>query len=472
MKIETKNEQAQEIHYSDHHILSLSYPDLSISVPLNETVELTAPAMVEHRSPPPRDSRDMAIYETDFALALPLEKRNCDAKQYPSEYRRLFAAVEALKAGAGATKMGILRLHQEIWDEKVFRVRLETHWVGPSPKMPPQDFELSGADWEALVSFAKQRTWIEIMKHLVERASAKAYYHVRQRIVAECGSQVADQEESSWSETWGTKLDKIASELFLARLKPLYQNIQHGEMPHFLLECGHAYHRDSHETLRIEGIRAFGEVCKECETLIMKRDDDEYLDAVEERSRTWQFAKIQRVWASLVKDEKGPEKPKRFHAMTIFRILGAALDSLRSPAWVAPKSICPTTFEETSLVLEHLKSMFWGSNKSYEQSAGELLENLEYEALGVRVDDVPLGERVNPPGWDDFVARWLRRTAYFLAYRRCQRGTWECKGLHGHRDGLWYSAEVWEREEAECHEKEVSPFDTGELMKALEAISL
>lgn len=66
----------------------------------------------------------------------------------------------------------------------------------------------------------------------------------------------------------------------------------------------------------------------------------------------------------------------------------------------------------------------------------------------------------------------LHRTAYFLAYRRCQRGERGCEGLHGHRDGLWYSPEQREKSQGELHEQRDSRFGTAELMRALESIEV
>lgn len=458
---------------ANHHTLSLSYPDFSIPAPWNEDVELVPPAKVEHRSRPPTDPRDLALYDTDFALALPLKEHHPNGVRYSTEYMRLFAAVEALKSNVGRTTMGVMRLHHEIWNEMVFRTRLETHWFGSFPKMPPQDFELSGADWEALVSFADQRPWIAILRHLVDGASAKAYYHVRQRIWARCGQEEVEREEASWAERWGTKRAIYAAELFQGRLQFNYGNLAAGKMPELMLECGHGFRLTCGQASNINGNAVFKEVCDVCKVRIFKREDEEYLDAVAAKNNVWRFKKMQRVWAILVQDVFVPNTPRRFHAMAIFRILGAALDSLRPPEWVATSIVCPSTFEETKLVLEHLESTFWDSNDFYELTGEQLLDQLEKEALGVRDEDghSPLGDKANPPGWDDLIARWLRRTAYFLAYRRCEHGTRECKGLHGHRDGLWHSPEEWEECEGAMHE-ENSACPTDELTKALKAIAL
>lgn len=237
--------------------------------------------------------------------------------------------------------------------------------------------------------------------------------------MAKVGPDVVDEEEKSWPSTWGSKPEICSTELFLGRLVSLDDNIISGEMPHFLLECGHSYHLTCDEVLRVNGNAVCNLRCEACQTRIMKPEDAQYLDAVVERNNTYRFSKMQSVWANLVQDVHEPNKPRHFHAMSIFRIVGAALDSLRSPEWVEPSSVCPSTFQETKEVLEHLETMFWDSDAYYERTAEQLLDELEMEALGIRVDDVPIRERVNPPGWDDFIARWLRRRAYFLAYRRC-----------------------------------------------------
>lgn len=473
LKIE-KRGNTQAAQHASHHVLRFSYPALEIPIQPTEVVEFGPPSQVGHRSRPPNDSGDLAIYDTDFSLSLPLQGLRESGRRRSNEYMRLFAAVEGLKECAGTTVLGVVRVHQQIWDETAFRVRLETHWVGPFPKLPPQDFELNGADWESLVSFAADREWIGVLKHLVTRASAKAYYHVRERITAEWGPQGVQAEEDLWPSTWGVNPAMYAADLFQSRLTPIRENIAVGVMPELALECGHGFRMTCREAANVNGNTVHREVCATCKVRIFKPEDEDYLNAVIQRNDTYRFQRMQKVWIGLVGCIREAEKPRRFHAMSIFRILGAALDSLRSPESVAPSTICPSNFEETKLVLEHLESMFWDQHLFYERTAEQLLEELENEALGVRIGDATMGDRINPPGWNDFLARWLRRTAYFLAYRRCD----DCHdptrgGLHWHdRDGMWYCPKEWEQAEGCRFEDLGESSEMTELMKALDSVKL
>lgn len=81
--------------------------------------------------------------------------------------------------------------------------------------MPPQDFELMVAEWEELMGYADHRSWIGVLKHLVERASAKAFYHARQRLVAKLGRDVADEEERLWQTARGIEHALRPQDLFL-----------------------------------------------------------------------------------------------------------------------------------------------------------------------------------------------------------------------------------------------------------------
>lgn len=246
-------------------------------------------------------------------------------------------------------------------------------------------------------------------------------------------------------------------------------------MPQMMLECGHSSRLSCSEAADINSKDILHSVCEICQARILQPEDDEYLHDVAEKTSTLTFRKLQLVWANLVRNINAPTRPHIFHSMTIFRILGAALESLRSPEWVAPAAICPSRCEETKEVLEHLESMFWDLNQWYTKTAEELLNDLEQEAMDVRIDGVALGEKVNPPGWDDFIARWLRRTAFFLAYRQCkqyQRGRHGCSGLHWHSDGLWYSADEWQQTEQERFEEEPAPFSMVKIMDALQGIEV
>lgn len=470
LEIEKRDLHPAAIHSASHHVLELAYPDFTIPIQENEAVEMTPPAKMEHRARPPINPHELAVYDTNFNIALPLESLGNARRPYNTAHMQLFAAVEALKSGAGKTKLGVLRLCQEIWDERIFRVRLETHYVGPMPPTPPREYELTVAEWKSLMQYADRRPWIGVLNHLVERASAKALYHVRQRLIATVGSDEADREEESWGAAWGVKPAFQPRELFLEHFAEVPKNIAAGKMPQLVLDCGHVSSLTCDKVLKLKEWEMFQLVCDVCKVPVMTPGDKQYLKDVEAQNEAFRFAKMQKVWANLVQNVHDPNKPRMFHATSIFRIVAAALDSLRSPDWVSPAALCPSTFRETREVLEHLESILWGNDLFWDRTAEELLEELEHEALGVQIDDVPLSERVNPPGWDDFVARWFRRTAYFLAYRRCRRGDQGCEGLHGHRDGLWYSPEQWEKIQGELHERRDPGFDTAELMRALESI--
>lgn len=475
LKIERRDAGTQPNRAADHHVLSFNYPAFDIQHPY-ETVQLDPPSKLEHRQRPPQDSRELALYDTDFAMALPIHKVVPNGASYDTAHMRLFAAIEALKAGTGTTMVGVLKVYQEIWDEAIYRVRVQTEWIGPFPNHPPQDFELNVAEWAALVSFADQRPWIGLLKHLVERASAKAYYHVRQRIMNRYGPAGPVDEENSWPTTWGAKQPSNAAELFQERLTPIYGNIMEGIMPQMMLECGHSSRLTCSQAADVNSKDVLHAVCEICEDRILKPEDDEYLHDVADKKATQTYQKLQRVWANLVHSVEAPTRPRIFHSMTIFRILGAAFESLKSPEWVSPAATCPSRMEETKEVLEHLESMFWDQNQWYTKTAEELLIDLEQEAMGVRIDGVPLGEKINPPGWDDFIARWLRRSAFFLAYRQCmhyQRGKYGCRGLHWHSDGLWYSPDEWQQIEQErFEEEEPAPFSMVKIMDALEGIEV
>lgn len=472
MKIELKDNHLGT-HHAKHHTVTFCYPDFSIPIQPTEMPELLPPAKMEHRQHPPHSMTELALYDTEFAVAFPIEKVHTGAHQN-TEYMSLLVAVEKLKGSAGKSTLGVIRVSQEIWESVAYRVRLETEWVGPFQKHPPQDFELSEKEWAEFKAYGGLRAWVGVLGHLVDRTSAKAYYHARQRIMAACGSDEVGKEENSFASKWGIKRALNAADLFLERITFLKENCQNQVMPEIQLECGHGFWLDAMKTSAINSLTVLTRSCEVCGAKLLREQDKEYLDAVAEQNDVARFAKMQKVWANLVGSGTEIGRPRKFHSMTIFRVLGAALESLKAPEWVAPTAICPSTFFETREVLDHLESMFYDQHRTYERTAEHLLEELEQEAMGVRIDDVMIGERVNPPGFDDFLARWLRRTAYFLAYRRCDgEPDNRCQGLHWHRNGLWYAPKEWERAEGErFEENDDAPFQMKSVMKALEGIEL
>lgn len=103
-------------------------------------------------------------------------------------------------------------------------------------------------------------------------------------------------------------------------------------------------------------------VCNVCKSPVMTKADKQYIDDVVAKNALYSLAKMQQVWANLVQNGQEPNKPRRFHSMSIFRIVGAASDSPRSPEWVPPAALCPSTFQKTKDVLNYLESMLYDAN--------------------------------------------------------------------------------------------------------------
>lgn len=304
----------------------------------------------------------------------------------------MFATVENLQTGIGETSLGILRVYKEIWDVTVYQVRIETHWEGVFPKLPPQEFELTCEECEKLVAYADRRPWIAALKDLVKHGSAKAYYRVRKRLLVAGRSQMMQDEEEPWSAKWGTKVEVSITNLFQRRLTTIPDNIMACAMPQIMLPCGHASHLNCWETGNIKGIGLEKEACEVCQARVLQLEDDDYLESMQQKREAYRFQVMQRVWANLIGSVMEPNIRRTFHSTSICKILGAALDTLRSPEHVAPGAICPSRFVETGLVLENLQDMFWERDQTCERTAKELLEELEHESLGVHVDGVALAE--------------------------------------------------------------------------------
>lgn len=252
MKIQEKNASSILQQDMEHHILSMEYPDFSL-MQLQEMPKLTPPANVKYRMKPPQNREELALYDTDFEIALPLSNVPVNMSDNSStEHMRLFAAVEKLKRSAGEKELSVVRVHNQIWDQITYRVHLQTQWLGSFS--PPQNFDLSEAEWTALMSYVTRKSWIELLEHLASRASAKAYYHVQDAIHAEYGQEDVQREKAGWQVQWNTiltlSLEQHRMARFLDRLNMQHANIAANLGPHFLLPCGHGWHLDSESTMR------------------------------------------------------------------------------------------------------------------------------------------------------------------------------------------------------------------------------
>ena len=54
--------------------------------------------------------------------------------------------------------------------------------------------------------------------------------------------------------------------------------------------------------------------------------------------------------------------------------------------------------------------------------------------------DMIIAKTEMPPGWAEFLTKWLSRTVNFLTDRQCSRKQTGHADLHDHDDGLYYNA--------------------------------
>ena len=71
------------------------------------------------------------------------------------------------------------------------------------------DVELSQNEWDEIVrgeselgGVGEDCRWVKALEELITRSSDRAYYHVRNRLAADYGEEVAVEEEASWVSEW------------------------------------------------------------------------------------------------------------------------------------------------------------------------------------------------------------------------------------------------------------------------------
>lgn len=472
------------------HTLILGYPVLELLPVSVSNPHLEPPALLKEREAPPRDPEEAGIHDTTFFARLPVQPRNPFAlTPVQNSHMGLLAAIEAACTMPGPTTVEMVSYSDPVTGEVSHRFRLQTK---QQAAIIPT-FELTDKGWHELLRHDIRIDWIRLLKSMVARRSARAYYHVRQRLVAAYGETVANSEEASWADMGNAQPPRSIKDLLVARLCPENRNTTlddvgggNGSML-ITPPCGHQsmMRKISLLALTVEGCVNFG--CPTCGARVLRpKDNDELmLETVCLKAHT--FVQNYSAWTDLDEgmrdDMTEEEQQQRFElpALAVMYSLSGALTSLRLPALISPPELSYIGQQESQLVLAEFEETFGDGEWPVTGTVMEIWDGLEgvvRTALGEKLDASATPEDALPPGWMQNTQRWLNRAIRLVTDRGCRIASPEHRGLHLHDGDFYcgvlkadeYGDETMEADDLEDGDHKVTPMD--ELTKMLNGSSM
>lgn len=449
---------ASKMSYS--HVLAFEYPAFDL-LPAGAMLDIDRPAQVEHRPKPDVNSMFPELGTEFFAILKADEiKRPHEANDAPS---RLLSTIADLKGVPGSSCLRIATFKTSTGgDTLTYRIQVkifDSRALGGMTTATQVD--LNDEQWRGLALHVDREPWIHVLRDLVHRASERAFFQVRSRLLQtmgnnNLGAKQVTGEEALWQPLWLSKPPRTIVELFRARLNPITAEDSNGAID-FALPCGHNVFVPKAEVIALSAETCLTLQCPTCSARIFQHEDDAELalrGAVEEAEA---FKYSNALWLSLDKETlTGQHVEHSFNSRTILEVVKLALNSFNAPRLICPPCLTPTKLyaRELNSIIQHATSEYGSASGSAEVivSPADLFDSLYGIVMHTPATEGKgaIADVAMPPSWDQFVPRWLVRAVNFLTERRCLESALGHLGVHEHEgQGLFYHTDSLTTKEAE-----------------------
>ncbi|KAK4547785.1 hypothetical protein LTR36_000743 [Oleoguttula mirabilis] len=426
-----------------YHTILLKYPVLELLPVGVAQPHLEPPALLQRRVAPPKESDMAGIHDTTFFARLEIQPRNPFAlTPVKDSHAGLLAAIDAASTMVGTTTLEMVSYFAPNGGHRVHRIRLVSRLQAATTT--PQDFELTDQELNELLKH-KYRAWIRLLNSIVRRISARAYYHVRERLVEACGEKVAASEEAAWIGLWQTRPPRSIQTLLRARLCPeqsgFESNLGDGTGSVLITPpCGHQsmLRKISLVALTAKGCRTFE--CPACGERVLQPEDDNELGLRNVCLRAQAFVENYSAWTDLDEGITVEQQQIKLPALAVMCAISGALASMKLPILISPPELSFIGLRETSLVFAEIEETFGEGQWTVTGTPKEIFDGLvglARNAIPKHLDVEPTSEDALPPGWTQNMERWFHRACFLVGERGCEMDDPQHAGLHLHDGDLY-----------------------------------
>lgn len=417
-----------------HHTLCFRYPAFEL-LPPGKQPFLEMPKGVPDREEPEITPMGLSAEDLDFFIRFPSEygaplngatsKREQAILKGPLALN-LSAAIDSLSSFAGISDLYFVS-YVEDWDV-ITRFELRSTFYTNFGKLDDQaqEFELGSADVAKLIrTMSKDDEWVRMLDDLIHVKSDRAYL-CRRREIFDWDEQWLEANEENWPTSWDINDLDSAKQLFANRLISVYQMpegtigreklgklAEFKDEAHYVqLPCGHRSMMPENYVHDLSGLDALDAVCDECERRVLQKGDIERLGYYYDRVRRYNWEDRVSDWVPKCKKVRNDASVVEISSAALSDSLLKALNTFDIPSSINPPSLCPSSYPESHALLTKLTDTLKQHASLPAMTPRSLLSNLENLAWRLTqemVGDATLMAVILPPGFDDFVTRWMTR---------------------------------------------------------------
>ena len=417
-----------------HHTLRLYYPAPELLSPGKQPIVET-PRGVPDREEPELGLLGLSADDLDFFVRFPtahgittdgsLGKREHATLTGPQPLN-LPACIDRLSTFAGVSELSFVS-YVDDWDV-ITTFHLKTTFYTNFGKLDDkvQIFELASADVAKLIrTLSGQEEWVRQVDDLIHAKSDRSYMS-RYRELANWDEDWTLDNEESWLVKWDTNPLAGSRERFAKRIVAIYQapdgTIMREGLPdldefkdegfYAELPCGHRTWMAENYIHDLRPRDVLTAICDDCEKPILRKKDKQRLGYFWDRLRRFDWEDRTIDWLRKCKKVRNDSNLVEVSSGTLSASLLKALDTFKLPESINPKSLCPTTYPESQALLNKLVDKLKANPSIPAMTPKALFTNLEklaWQLIEEMVGDATLLGVVLPPGFEDFVHRWMTR---------------------------------------------------------------
>lgn len=456
VRLSSSGENERTLKQPPGHILAFEFPAVDL-LPPNTHVRIGKPFNIEHRRRPDANSLHPDLGTEFFTILQPENTRPSSSPLDHEGSDRLIQAINSLRDIPGSTRLRVVIFNTKNTssaDSLIVRFQLQTSTSGPfGSASTKQEFELEEGGWFSLLFNLHAEPWVDLLHHLINRASERAYFEVRSKLLEAYGAEVVAAEERRREEMWFSLPPRCVEKLFFNCLRPVSGEDQDAltatsgdRWVNVKLPCGHETLVRKIEIVALTAEACLTQQCPTCSERIMSGSDDEEISLGAECKRVEEYRVTNKMWRSL--DDEGFISSKAIHifnARSVLEVLDLALNSFNAPRSICPPSLIPVNLYSpaTRTIMQHFGSVYGRCCAAEVRiSPSEMFDELYSLAIETETGIGIVGAIAMPPGWEQFLLRWIIRAINFLIERRCWGDGGEGhEGIHGHADGWCYRAD-------------------------------
>ncbi|KAK5128456.1 hypothetical protein LTR85_003124 [Meristemomyces frigidus] len=408
-------ERAAALSVPLYHELNVNYPAVELLPPH------TAPLLDEPQNHRYREEPEASVLlpdadQLDFFRLIPLD-RGAPVADVPDkpDVPGITAAINRLAGGPGNSTLDVVGFGGGY--QNTYRFRLTTWWKLAARNVKEIiEFEVGALEWALDQEFAKDEPWMQLLVDLMQRASVRAYFHVRQKMLGFNPAAVLEDELwlSVGEEGWASQPLLTAKERLCQKLQHVWldQNSGMRSEPFGVLEwwsgerliwtlfpCGH------HHEIGVAVLKDLSEG---------QSEDVRLVELGWQKEERAVFATLQDMLKRFDGEVVELTAVMGMKEADVLDALNVALISLQVPSSVSPRALCATALPEMDAVLAALRQSLSNGDAELAMTPRELYERLvklAVTALGGHTEGPAevIASRVMRPRFEGFLKRWVTR---------------------------------------------------------------